>query len=283
MNKGCLIFAHNGDIDYGSQAVLSASLVNKHLNVPVTLVSDDETVTYLKNKFTSLPFNNIIIIEKPITDNKRQLHNGIDFKETISFINSNRNTAWSITPYDRTLVIDADFLIFSDQLNKYWDLNDSFLISPGMLDPTTSNITNHWVSPNSIRMLWATSFMFTKNQETKIFFDLMQHIQEEYKYYSIIYDFDCTRYRNDYVFSIACHIMSDFGQYQWHGELPSPILIRDVDLIQSVRNDGVLALLQNYTGSDDISLFRTKNQDVHLMNKRALIDNLPLLLEVACD
>lgn len=47
MKKGCLIFAHDGSIDYGSQAVLAAKLAIKHLGVPVSLVTDADTLSLI--------------------------------------------------------------------------------------------------------------------------------------------------------------------------------------------------------------------------------------------
>jgi hypothetical protein len=284
MNKGCLIFAHNSpEVDYGSQAVLSALLISKTLKVPVSLVTDQGTIDYAKTKFDSFPFDQIIIVDAPVRTNYRRLYNGAENQKNISFINSNRNDAWELTPYDRTLVVDADFLVFSDHLNKYWDCEESFLISPGMIDPLIVDLDpkDHWVSRNSIRMLWATNFMFTKNQETKLFFDLMHHIQENYAYYGATYDFDASRYRNDYVFSIACHIMSNFGQARWHGELPSPLLIRDIDELIKIDDKGILFLLHDYTRQLHPTLFRTARQDLHLMNKWALLSNMEQLLEIA--
>ena len=60
MNKGCLIFAYNGDIDYGSQAVLAAKLVNKHLKVPVSVVTNADTLSSISEKFKNLPFDKVI-------------------------------------------------------------------------------------------------------------------------------------------------------------------------------------------------------------------------------
>ena len=106
MKNGCLLFAHNGDIDYGSQAVLAASLVRKHLDVPVSLISDKETIKDINSKFKNLPFEHIIEIEKPNSNNKRRLYDteSKDYK-IFNFINSNRHSAYALTPYDRTLVM----------------------------------------------------------------------------------------------------------------------------------------------------------------------------------
>lgn len=278
MTRGCLIYAHDGDIDYGSQAVLAAKLAIKHLKVPVSLITDKLTFNNLQHNFSVLPFDTIIQIDLPITNNKRKLEG-----KTIDFINTNRASAWELTPYDKTLVIDSDFLIFSDILNNYWTTQFDFLISPGMTDLSDSikELSDYQINPYTIDMLWATNIMFTKTAETKIFFDLVEHIKSEYHYYAGIYQFYPHQYRNDYAFSVACHIMSAHGLEKWHGDLPVPLLFKDTDSIVDVKLNGQLTFL-----IDDLTTYyvaRSIGQDVHVMNKNSLLDNLGQLMELADD
>lgn len=279
MSQGCLIFSHNGEIDYGSQAVLAAKLAHKHLGIPISLISDADTVQSIKSKFSTLPFDNIIEVPKPNLINKRRLDGKL-----VSFINSNRNSAWELTPYDRTLLIDSDFLIFSNTLEKYWNSSNDFLITPGMLDLQENKIApkEYEVSPYSINMLWATNIMFSKTPETKLLFELVEYIKKEYQYFSSLYEFDPRQYRNDYAFSIACHIFSAHGLDGWHGELPVPLLFKDSDEIINIKEDGqVTFLCKDFTKLDNYLLAKTKSQDVHIMNKKTILDNLDQLLELA--
>ena len=281
MKNGCLLFAHNGDIDYGSQAILSAALVKKYLNVPVSLISDKETIKEINLKFTHNPFDNIIEIEKPNNNNRRRLYDREtqDYK-LFNFINGNRHSAYELTPYDRTLVIDTDFLVFSNNLSKYWNCDD-FFINPGMLllqDETTAP-TEHKVGTYSIDMLWATNIVFSKNKETKVFFDLIEYIKQEYYYYSNLYEFHSGQYRNDFVFSIACHIMSGHGLDPWHKELPIPLFFDDKCEILKVKDNGdIIFLIEK---QDKHILARSSQQDVHIMNKSSLLKNLNQLLKLA--
>lgn len=275
MTKGCLLFAHNGVIDYGSQAVLAARLAIKHLGVPVSLVTDQETLDSIR---LPLPFDKVILTSKPDTTNWRYLSNGAS-SEIVEFINSNRSSAYDLTPYDRTLLIDTDFLIMSDTLNKYWDDADDFLITDRMVDLTYlgQDQTDYVISSYSINMLWATNIMFTKNDRTRLIFDLVDYIKDNYLYYSQLYDFPVTQYRNDFAFSIACHMLGAYGT------LPSPIFIRDVDSLIKVDQDRLLFMLKDYNKQDNYLLLRTQRQDIHLMNKRNLLDNFDALMELAND
>jgi hypothetical protein len=278
MNQGCLIFAHDSDIDYGSQAVLAAKLAHKHLNVPISLVADSQTISSIHANFNDHPFDSVIEVPKPITNNRRNLAG-----TNIGFINANRASAWELTPYDRTLLLDSDFLIFSDTLNKYWNAPYDFLITPGMLDLLEKKDAKAYkISPYTIDMLWATNIMFTKNESTKILFDLVEHIRSEYEYYAHLYEFNKDQYRNDYAFSIACHILSDHGLSQYHGELAVPLLFKDSDELIEVKENGQLTfLMQEPQNQKNYILTKAKDQDVHIMNKYSLLDNLPKLLELA--
>lgn len=314
MRKGCLIFAHDGTLDYGSQAVVAAELAIKHLGVPVSLAADADTINNIQERFDRLPFDQIIKIDRPASTNKRQLTDhdvsavnlALDHfkniaksvqsemleksisvkppKETVDFINDSRVLAYNITPYDRTLILDSDFLIFSDQLNKYWSAPYDFLISPGMLELQQNTIgpKDYELNPYSIRQLWATTVMFSKTEDTKIFFDLLQYIKEEYNYFAHLYNFDPRQYRNDFTFSVACHVMSNHGTAPWHGELPVPLMFTDADSIDDIKNDGQITfVLSDLVRPNDYLLAKTQGQDVHIMNKRDILKHLDRLRELA--
>jgi hypothetical protein len=279
MNKGCLLFAHNGTLDYGSQAVLAARLAKKHLGVPICIVTDIDTMNAMTDRFKGdLPFDQMVIVEKPEVTNFRKM-NGID--GVVEFNNSNRSSAWDLTPYDRTLIIDTDFLIFSDKLNDYWDSPYDFLITPGMSELQEEFVkpTEHKVSETSVNLLWATNIMFTKNEDTKLIFDLVSFIKQEYNYFSYLYEFLTEQYRNDFAFSIACHILSGHGMDPIHGTLPVPLFFIDTDEIIDIKKDGQINfLLKTRLGKP--LLAKCSGQDVHIMNKKSLIENIDKFMEL---
>jgi hypothetical protein len=309
MTQGCLIFAHDGTIDYGSQAVLAARLVIKHLGMPVSLVTDKDTIKNINKNFKKTPFDQIIEIPAPESKNTRLLtdHAAIvsnlaarlaieqyglpadqlpmkPVKEVVSFINDSRVLAYDLTPYDRTLVIDSDYLIFSDHLNRYWDWAQDFLICPGMLYIQENNIgpKDFQINPYTINQLWATTFMFSKTADTKIFFNLLKYIQEEYEYFAALYNFDPGQYRNDFAFSVACHIIGGHGVDKWHGELPIPLMLTDADRIVDIKSTGEIVFLLGDTAQHgDYLLSKSYQQDIHLMNKRDILANLDKLMELA--
>jgi hypothetical protein len=284
MSRGCLIFAYDGTLDYGSQAVLAATLASKHLQVPVSVVTDQATEDSMRSKFNQLPFDKIIKIDNN-SNNYRALGNGVDSERIpTQFKNNNRSSAYDLTPYDRTLVIDSDFLIFSNELDKYWDSRHDFLITPGMLDLQETSVSSkgYKLSPYTIDMLWATNLMFSKTDETKLLFDLVEYIKENYQYYAGLYEFSSGSYRNDFAFSVACHIMSGHGADKWHGELPVPLLHTDLSELVNIKDNGQLTfLLKDRTKLDNFVLSNSYQQDIHMMNKQDILSNIDKFMELA--
>ena len=61
-----------------------------------------------------------------------------------------------------------------------------------------------YVSDTGIEMCWATVFYFKKTERTRILFDLINHIKNEWEFYrSQISAILASNYRNDFAFAIA--------------------------------------------------------------------------------
>lgn len=269
MTQGCLIFAYDGQIEYGCQAVLAARLVCKHLGIPTTLVADQNTV----NKLVSTEIFDQVIIQENTSANTRVLFNGPDSSSTVAFKNTNRSSAYDLTPYDRTLIIDSDFLVFSDRLKHYLDSNNDFMICDGMTDLYPGRPGSQvLLDPASIPMLWATNIIFNKTTEVKALFDFVEYIRENWTYYGALYKFNTQRFRNDYAFSVACH---ELGNPQV--ALPRPLLFTGKDKLVKASDTGLTFLLS----FNEDQLVKTQHQDIHMMNKQDLVDNIDALTELA--
>lgn len=283
MNKGILMFAHNSrDIDYASLSLIAGSLAKKNLNVPVSLVTDASTINWMKESnvidYAESLFDKIIEVDRPGTSNSRIIHDG-DNGKYVPFINQDRPNVYDLTPYDRTLMIDSDFLIFTDRLNQYWDADSDVMISDkfenirngeaGYLDAN--------VSETGPKLYWATTVMFSKNNNSKIFFDLVRHVREHYKYYASVYRFSSSVYRNDIAFSIAKHIIDNFST-DVHNNLPPVFSVIDRDELVTVKDDGNLIFLLNSDLEPGVQRpASVKNLDIHIMNKQSILrhkDNL---------
>lgn len=284
MKKGILVFAHNSrEIDYLLLAVIAGGLASKNLKVPASLVTDRETLDWAKasNFITKVEsvFENIILIDRPGLDNSRLMYDGLDHK-FVPFINSSRSKAWELTPYDRTLLIDSDYFIFTDSLSAYWDIDIDIMISESMNDirDDKKGFLDKWVSDVGIEMLWATTVMFTKNEYTKVFFDLVDHVKENYNYYADVYRYDTKTYRNDIAFSVAKHILNGFQKSEIN--LPPVLSVFDKDELYSVDGNNLKFLIRDFSSDDNFFAASLKDQDVHVMNKQSIIRNQDGLLKL---
>lgn len=283
MKTGCLIFAFNSrDVDYATTAVVAGSLAKKNLQIPVSLVTDSSTIEWMKTsdlyRDAEQIFENFIEVERPLEYKTRLLNDG-DQTSMVPFINSKRSHAWDLTPYDRTLLIDSDFLILSDNLKKYLESSHSLMISSSINDIREDRIgfLDKNVSDVGVHLCWATTVIFTKNQESKVFFDLVKFVEQEYTIFSDLYRFDSRLYRNDIAFSVAKHIYDGFEE-NTEAYLPSLLTVYDKDMLHDVINDKLIFLISKDTGGYyPCSL---TDSDVHIMNKQSIIRNKDKLMEL---
>lgn len=283
MKKGVLLFCHNNrDIDYALMATIAGGLAKKNLKQSVSVVTDQSTLDWVdesgNEKFHEI-FDEIILTDKPEISNYRKLYDGVHSKNT-PFINSTRSDAWDLTPYDRTLLIDTDYLVMSNHLNEYWNVDQDIMISPAIKDAySTARIGVHdrYVSDVGCDLYWATTIMFTKNPETKIFFDLVKHIKDNYEYYGDLYQFRSRQYRNDISFSIALHIMNNH-QHENEIGLPPVLSTMDKDILVDVKDDGRLTFLLSPMLDSKFCAGSFSDIDIHVMNKQSIIRNSEKLL-----
>lgn len=284
MKYGVVIYAHNSRyIDYAVTAIVSASLAKKKLHVPVTLITDHSTVEWMETSgiysLAKTLFENIVKVERPETENQRIINDCFK-SQNVPFLNSNRFSVWDLTPYDRTLLIDSDFLIFDDILNQYWQVEQDLILSPKMNDIRGDRygILDTWVSETGMPLYWATAVMFTKNSNTKIFFDLVNHIRENYFLYSEIYRFNPKTFRNDIAFSIAKHIIDGF-ETTAQVYLPDLLTVQDKDTIVDVIDDGITVLIKDPLKDVGMNIAKISKQNVHMMNKEAIVKHFEKFME----
>jgi len=284
MNKGVLIYAHNSrEVDYLDLSIISALFAKKNLKVPVSLVTDSNSLAWAKksDKIKKLEdtFQHIILSDNYYSTQTRNLHDGISHNSVVPFLNKDRCSAWSLTPYDRTLLIDSDFLICSNELSNYWNVDQDFLISKKAKDfyfESRFEYQDNYISDTSIKMFWATTILFSKNKNSKLVFDLVEYIRDNYSYFADLYRFSSKIFRNDIAFSIAIHILN-FNKVVDDYSLPPIITSIDKDILIDIKNDTIFLLLANKIGSNYL-ICSKKNQDIHIMNKQSLVRNKDKLL-----
>jgi hypothetical protein len=271
MTNGVLLFAFNNEtIDYVKQAVYCAKQIKRHLDLPVQIVTN--AVDYIETEF---PFykkyiEHVTYSPAPVGASKT-FYDGIYHNKKLTWKNSLRDSAYDLTLFDKTLVLDTDLLVGNNKLLKCFNTNEDFMIAKdyNMVNTTKQIEGFDRVSDRTIPMYWATILYFTKSKTAKTVFDLASHIRENYNYYRLVYDIQESKFRNDFAFSIAVHIMRGFTETtDWPMRLPTDMWVstdRDV-LLENTDGTARLLAQRDY----DYLLVKLNNATLHVMNKFSL-------------
>lgn len=284
MTEGVLLFCYNNkQVDYAKLSVIAGALARKNLGKSVSLVTDRSTIDWMNYSgiFTEAEkiFDEIIETDRPELKNNRRLYNG-QHAELVPFLNQNRYKAYDLTPYEKTLLIDCDYLIFDNSINEYFKIDQSVLIGESIQDIYSQDRLGYLdmnISEVSVKMLWATTCLFTKNKESKIFFDLVKTIHENYSAFSHLFRFNHNQFRNDIAFSVADHILSNFTVENKY-RLPPVLSSIDKDIVYNLDINGV-KLLVDKNLSGDYYLTSVKKSNIHIMNKKNLTDFYEAVVE----
>ena len=200
MTTGALIFAFNNErTDYVKMAAWSAERIRHYLKIPVTLVTD-ATDPGLADQFDEV---------RRVAAQTGGTRYFEDYADTVSWHNAGRTDAYSLTPYDQTLVLDSDYVVCGNQLEQVLSAPQDFLAHR-----TAFNVTRpeekflDTFGRNEFPMWWATVMMFRKGPTAQYIFDSMAMIKDNYEHYRNLYGIAERNYRNDYALSIALGIAS---------------------------------------------------------------------------
>lgn len=271
MSTGALIFAHNNTgVDYVKLAVFAAHRVKKFLNIPVSLVT--ENIEWLNKTYPDHPFDKVIEVPSEKSASKI-FHDGSLSSKPLEWKNLSRNQAYDITPYDRTLVLDSDYILNSEILKIALERDATFQIYQTSFDLAGWRDTTYFqkINPYSIPFYWATVFVFDKNIITKTFFDLISYIKANWLYFRTLYNITAAVYRNDFAFSIAIHIMNGKTNGGFATALPGTMTyIQDRDILLEVTDTKMKFLVEKEKHLGEYIAAKTSGIDVHVMNKASL-------------
>lgn len=271
MTTGALIFAHNNvGIDYVKIAIYAASRVKKYLEIPVSLVTDN--AEWVKQTYANHGFDSIIEIPME-KSTPRSFYDGTLSSKKMEWKNATRSSAYDVSPYETTLVLDSDYILCSDILKIALDIDADLQIYRDSFDLASHRDTACFkrINNQSIPFYWATVFVFRKNFITKAFFDLVAYVKHNWSYFKILYGIDSGNFRNDFAFSIAIHIMNGKTNGEFAINLPGTMTYGlDRDVLIDITEDKVKMLIEkeNYLG--EYTVAKTHGIDVHVMNKASL-------------
>lgn len=281
-SRGILMFAHNNqEIDYLRLAILNSYLIQKNLKLTpdqITIVTDKSTYDYVisvMNEDVVLAAAEYQFVE---TDFNFKYANTRTFKDTYSnpkvlpFYNKNRSDAYDLSPYDETILIDADYLIFSNMLDHCWGHENELMMNwqyhDVMFDRKFPDLDR--VNPLGITMYWATVVYFRKSDYCKLFFDIVKDVRDNKEFYRDLYKFPGGIYRNDFSFSIAAHMISGFKD-KGLPQLPFKLFKTfDNDDIHKVEYENLYLYLEKPRSPGDFMLASWSGIDIHIMNKWAV-------------
>lgn len=262
MTKGAVLFAFNNDrIDYVRQAQWSAPRITRHLDIPVTLITD------CVPKDQSM-FDQVITAESRSGGTRKFDHMNADSSAT--WFNRGRCRAYELSPYDQTLVLDTDYIVACDQLRVLFHSDQDLLCHRMVLDVTDRNnfATDTRFGALEMPMWWATVLYFRRSRLAESIFDLMRMIEENWYHYSRIYKYPEEPYRNDYAISIALntihgHVIDSIPSIPW----PLFTSFYDVYLNQLDMDRFQLNYVRMVEHKERHLRMVLENCDLHVMNK----------------
>lgn len=201
MTTGALIFAFNNEqTDYLEMAAWAAQNIRRHLNIPVAVVTDSE------DHGRNSAFDRVINAT-PATGGTRYFE---DYKETVSWHNAGRTDAYALSPWDRTIVLDADYVVASDQLYHIINSDSEFMCHRNAFDLAQGDRLNelNQFGKSSLPMWWATVMVFSRCNTSQYIFDCMNMIKDNWQHYRDLYGIQKSTYRNDFALSIALGIVN---------------------------------------------------------------------------
>lgn len=271
MTTGALIFAHNNpDVDYIKIANFAAKRVKEFLNIPVSVVTD--IPEWLVSEYPNHEFDQII--KTSVVDlNKKDFYDGSLNSKKLEWKNVTRHRAYDVTPYDKTLVLDSDYILNSNILKIALERDTPFQIYKNSFDLSGWRDTSYFkrINPYSIPFYWATVFVFQKDPIVESFFDLVTYIKSNWAYFRMLYSMGPTIFRNDFAFSIAIHIMNGKTNGEFATQLPGIMsYIQDRDLLISMNNTDMQFLVEKKDYLGEYIAAKTSGIDVHVMNKMSL-------------
>lgn len=291
MSNGICLFAYNNpEIDYIRLAVVCAAHIKANMeNNNVTLITTQGDVDWLEQSHDedviNTVFDNIVISEPTQRRNVRQHKDSPWTTFNCQFNNSNKHEVFELSPYDKTLMIDIDYLVNNNMLDYLFDTD-----APLAMYATAKNIDGNMTSPHEqfinpvgIPMWWSTVVYFDRSESSKMFFDLWAHISDNYEYYGFLYGFPNKLFRTDFCVSVALHILNGMQSGNYAEQICDTFLINSVqqDDIVKVNDDGSILMLVNDTKEPwHNCLSRMEKTNIHVMNKRALLRNADKFMEV---
>ena len=279
--SGICMFAYNNDqLDYVQFAHIAAGYVKAHMeNKNICLITDEGTYGWLKDsvdsKWHSACFDHVVITEDQPVNNPRRHFDSPWTEFTAPFYNNNKDQVFSYTPFEKTLLIDTDYIIQNNFYDYIFDTDIPVSMHRGAryLEHQLPYLNEITLSDGGVNHWWSTVVYFDQSEESKMFFDLWTHVKDNWDYYHLLYQFPPALFRTDFCVSIAAHIMNGFNENNFiHDFLGIPLVNMDQkdDIVEIQDIDSWILLSHDRKEQWKNTLTKNIDTNLHAMNKRAL-------------
>ena len=239
-------------------AVATAKRINHFLDMPVTVVTDINSISD-----STYEFDKTLLVEPDKSNNR----------DWGMWINKGRYQAYKLSPYDETLLLDTDYMVNSNKIldifNYYDDFcchnKTSFLMQPGLPQEV--------LSVYSFETLWATVVTFKKSNRAKQIFECLEMVQKNFNHYADLHGFIGGTYRNDYALTLALRIANGHSTLK-QDFIPWDLVHLGQKNVHIYRNDEskfnteYTVMYDNWQRGKIKKEYTTiKDMDFHVMNK----------------
>lgn len=291
-DNGILMFAYNNEqIDYVRLALLAALSAKKYMdNISVALLTDAGTASWMKQSLpvdiVTCAFDHVIVDNVKHEPNIRTHYDSPWNQFQAQFSNTNKHSVFHKTPFKRSLLIDVDYIIGNNNLSSIFGSNASVAMFGEAMDlrGLQPHHYEQYLHPLGIKMWWSTAVYWQQDDDARLFFDIWEHVKENYDFYKFTYKFPGSLFRTDYAVSIANHLMSGQAGENWIARISNtPMRYMDgKDDLVSIDDKGWLFLSNDRHEAWKNVLVRIADENVHFMNKRALLRNWDKAMEAVC-
>ena len=125
--------------------------------------------------------------------------------------NQTRSTVSDLSPYDQTLLIDADYFVFNSSLQAIFDTAVDFACYGTAQELGLATSLERTIGNNHKPMYWATVIYFRRTEFSQSVFEFMDYIRQHWEFYCLLYGLANHIYRNDYALSIALQTLSGYS------------------------------------------------------------------------
>ena len=264
MSRGAILFAFNSKkYNYYEMAEHTAKRINYFLDLPVTLVTDEDSF----DETSDYAWDNVIKVV-PDKDN---------FRDWGQWINKGRFQAFELSPYNETILLDADYVVNSSKLLKTFETYNDFCCHNKTTFFMHPGAPQELLSSYSYESLWATVVTFKKTKRAEQIFQCLEMVQKNYNHYANIHSFIAASYRNDYALTLALRIANG------HTILPGDII--PWNLVHVGKNTQVYKNTNDHMNTEYTVMFDNwqrgkirkeyitiKDMDFHLMNKDIFVE-----------